>query len=89
MGRIVGASERDRTSDLLITNQLLYRLSYAGLEGSSKLNETGFQVKSDGSGAGGGAGLKRAGITREQVWDAGRGARQAKRGKKSGDTYQM
>ncbi len=28
-----GASERDRTSDLLITNQLLYRLSYAGLEG--------------------------------------------------------
>jgi hypothetical protein len=30
--RIRGASERDRTSDLLITNQLLYRLSYAGLE---------------------------------------------------------
>ena len=28
-----GASERDRTSDLLITNQLLYRLSYAGIEG--------------------------------------------------------
>jgi hypothetical protein len=26
------ASERDRTSDLLITNQLLYRLSYAGLK---------------------------------------------------------
>jgi hypothetical protein len=31
MGRINGASERDRTSDLLITNQLLYRLSYAGV----------------------------------------------------------
>ena len=30
MEGICGASERDRTSDLLITNQLLYRLSYAG-----------------------------------------------------------
>ena len=30
MGEIDGASERDRTSDLLITNQPLYRLSYAG-----------------------------------------------------------
>jgi hypothetical protein len=29
-GESDGASERDRTSDLLITNQLLYRLSYAG-----------------------------------------------------------
>jgi hypothetical protein len=29
-GLHIGASERDRTSDLLITNQLLYRLSYAG-----------------------------------------------------------
>ena len=26
----IEASERDRTSDLLITNQSLYRLSYAG-----------------------------------------------------------
>ncbi len=25
------ATERDRTADLLITNQLLYRLSYGGL----------------------------------------------------------
>ncbi len=25
-----GAGERNRTSDLLITNQLLYRLSYTG-----------------------------------------------------------
>jgi hypothetical protein len=32
-GVLDGASERDRTSDLLITNQLLYRLSYAGLRG--------------------------------------------------------
>jgi hypothetical protein len=30
-GEFCGASERDRTSDLLITNQLLYRLSYAGV----------------------------------------------------------
>ena len=29
-GRKEEASERDRTSDLLITNQPLYRLSYAG-----------------------------------------------------------
>ena len=36
-GEYVGASERDRTSDLLITNQLLYRLSYAGLE-EARLN---------------------------------------------------
>ena len=26
-----GAGERTRTSDLLITNQLLYRLSYTGM----------------------------------------------------------
>ncbi len=26
-----GADERSRTSDLLITNQLLYQLSYTGL----------------------------------------------------------
>ena len=26
-----GADERDRTADLLITNQLLYQLSYVGL----------------------------------------------------------
>jgi hypothetical protein len=46
-GGISGASERDRTSDLLITNQLLYRLSYAGLGGSIKLNESGTSVKSE------------------------------------------
>ena len=28
--KIVGADEGNRTSDLLITNQLLYRLSYIG-----------------------------------------------------------
>ena len=28
---IDGAGERNRTSDLLITNQLLYRLSYTGM----------------------------------------------------------
>ena len=27
-----GADERTRTADLLITNQLLYQLSYVGLE---------------------------------------------------------
>ena len=29
---IIGADERTRTADLLITNQLLYQLSYVGLE---------------------------------------------------------
>ena len=34
---INGAGERNRTSDLLITNQLLYRLSYSGVrQGSIK-----------------------------------------------------
>ena len=28
----IGAGERTRTADLLITNQLLYQLSYAGRE---------------------------------------------------------
>ncbi len=28
---LAGAEERNRTSDLLITNQLLYRLSYFGI----------------------------------------------------------
>lgn len=28
---VIGAEERNRTSDLLITNQLLYQLSYPGL----------------------------------------------------------
>ena len=28
-----GAGKRNRTSDLLITNQLLYRLSYSGVKG--------------------------------------------------------
>lgn len=30
MKQVIGAGERNRTSDLLITNQLLYRLSYSG-----------------------------------------------------------
>ena len=28
--RLIGAGTRNRTTDLLITNQLLYQLSYAG-----------------------------------------------------------
>ena len=31
-GRPFGAGSRNRTRDLLITNQLLYQLSYAGME---------------------------------------------------------
>ena len=31
MIELKGAGERTRTPDLLITNQLLYRLSYAGI----------------------------------------------------------
>ena len=31
---VVGAAETTRTSDLLITNQLLYQLSYSSLEAS-------------------------------------------------------
>ena len=34
-----GADERSRTSDLLITNQLLYQLSYIGLLGEIKQSE--------------------------------------------------
>ncbi len=30
MGRETGADSRNRTGDLLITNQLLYQLSYVG-----------------------------------------------------------
>ena len=33
--RLSGAGERTRTADLLITNQLLYQLSYAGVEAGS------------------------------------------------------
>ncbi len=32
---VIGASERNRTADLLITNQLLYRLSYTGFKEKS------------------------------------------------------
>ena len=39
------ANERDRTSDLLITNQLLYQLSYVGQNDTSKLIESGPPVK--------------------------------------------
>ena len=39
MGR---ASERDRTSDLLITNQPLYRLSYAGPK--DRIEKTGKEL---------------------------------------------
>jgi hypothetical protein len=34
---VVGAAETTRTSDLLITNQLLYQLSYSSLEASGGL----------------------------------------------------
>ena len=36
------ASERDRTSDLLITNQPLYRLSYAGPK--DRIEKTGKEL---------------------------------------------
>ncbi len=35
--RVVGAAEWTRTTDLLITNQLLYQLSYSSLEASRRL----------------------------------------------------
>ena len=31
LGFLDGASRRDRTDDLMITNQVLYQLSYAGV----------------------------------------------------------
>jgi hypothetical protein len=34
---VVGAAEWTRTTDLLITNQLLYQLSYSSLEASRRL----------------------------------------------------
>ncbi len=38
---LICADERSRTSDLLITNQLLYQLSYTGMGGDLKyLNQT-------------------------------------------------
>ena len=42
MGGFDGASERDRTSDLLITNQPLYRLSYAGPK--DRIEKTGKEL---------------------------------------------
>ncbi len=45
MGHKKRANERDRTSDLLITNQLLYQLSYVGQNNTSKLIESGPPVK--------------------------------------------
>ncbi len=35
----IGAGERTRTADLLITNQLLYQLSYAGIPVESMIYE--------------------------------------------------
>ena len=35
----LGAGERSRTSDLLITNQLLYQLSYTSLRGLTRTGE--------------------------------------------------
>lgn len=40
---ISGAEKRNRTSDLLVTNQLLYRLSYLG--GGRDYTQTGAQIK--------------------------------------------
>jgi hypothetical protein len=39
-----GAGKRARTADLLITNQLLYQLSYAGLRRELKLSRKGVPV---------------------------------------------
>lgn len=39
-----GADERNRTSDLLITNQLLYRLSYIGIMESGIVSKIGKKV---------------------------------------------
>ena len=39
-----GADERNRTSDLLITNQLLYRLSYIGIMESGIVSKNGKKV---------------------------------------------
>ena len=36
-----GAGKRNRTSDLLITNQLLYRLSYSGVGWKSRYQSLG------------------------------------------------
>ena len=38
---VTGAAETTRTSDLLITNQLLYQLSYSSLEASCGLYGAG------------------------------------------------
>ena len=44
-GELSGAPTRTRTADLLITNQLLYQLSYRGIEGVSVANDGGFGNK--------------------------------------------
>ena len=36
-----GADDRTRTGDLLITNQLLYQLSYIGISGRHRQNRAG------------------------------------------------
>ena len=44
--REFGAGKRARTADLLITNQLLYQLSYAGLRRDLKLSRSAETVNS-------------------------------------------
>ena len=39
---MIGADGRIRTADLLITNQLLYRLSYIGVPGFAVAGKNGF-----------------------------------------------
>ncbi|CDI01232.1 hypothetical protein BN873_150020 [Candidatus Competibacter denitrificans Run_A_D11] len=42
----IGAGKRNRTSDLLITNQLLYRLSYSGeIYEVGKSNQFKFEIQ--------------------------------------------
>jgi hypothetical protein len=43
MKRVNGAPTRTRTADLLITNQLLYQLSYRGTKGRLKGSDAGWQ----------------------------------------------
>ena len=47
LSRVFGAGTRTRTEDLLITNQLLYQLSYAGTDGglATSFGQTGYSSR--------------------------------------------
>lgn len=40
-----GAASRDRTRDILITNQALYQLSYDGMDGTAGFEPATFETK--------------------------------------------